>query len=160
MTLAAARIDLRRAFVAGMGYVALSRVRNLDTLSLSGINKMALQVSPDALLIDEYLRTKSTQDSASHEHLREKIEQRKQIKKQPVNTKSPWNDKLAKMRRDYPNAYKPWSEADDKKLVKLVSAKKPPTIKRLTKTFGRHPGSIRARLEKHFGEDGIQAIAD
>ncbi|CAN5695341.1 PIF1 family ATP-dependent DNA helicase [soil metagenome] len=160
MTLDAARIDLRRAFVAGMGYVALSRVRNLDTLSLTGINKMALQVSPDALLIDEYLRTKSTQDSASHEHLREKIAQRKKAKTQPVNTKSPWNDKLAKMRRDYPNAYKPWSEADDKKLVKLVSAKKPPTIKRLTKTFGRHPGSIRARLEKHFGEDGIQAIAD
>jgi hypothetical protein len=39
-----ARIDLRRAFVEGMGYVALSRVRSLDTLSLSGINNMALRV--------------------------------------------------------------------------------------------------------------------
>ncbi|MAU34259.1 ATP-dependent endonuclease, partial [Candidatus Saccharibacteria bacterium] len=38
MTLDAARIDLRKAFVEGMGYVALSRVKNLDNLYLAGIN--------------------------------------------------------------------------------------------------------------------------
>src|SRR5690606_31168795 len=43
MTLDGARIDLRKAFVEGMGYVALSRVRGLDTLSLAGINNMALR---------------------------------------------------------------------------------------------------------------------
>jgi ATP-dependent exoDNAse (exonuclease V) alpha subunit len=63
MTLDAARIDLRKAFVEGMGYVALSRVRSLDTLSLHGINRMALQVSPMALEIDKTLRIKSARDA-------------------------------------------------------------------------------------------------
>ena len=41
MTLDAAKIDLRKAFVEGMGYVALSRVRDLDNLYLYGINRKA-----------------------------------------------------------------------------------------------------------------------
>ena len=56
MTLDAARIDLRKAFVEGMGYVALSRVRSLEGLSLVGINQMALRISQEALDIDETLR--------------------------------------------------------------------------------------------------------
>lgn len=56
MTLDAAKIDLRKAFVEGMGYVALSRVRDLDNLYLYGINRRAMEVSPDALAIDEVLR--------------------------------------------------------------------------------------------------------
>ena len=56
MTLDAAKIDLRKPFVEGMGYVALSRVRDLDNLYLYGINRRALEVSPDALAIDEVLR--------------------------------------------------------------------------------------------------------
>lgn len=155
MTLDAARIDLRRAFVEGMGYVALSRVRNLDTLSLAGINKKALQVSPNALAIDEKLRTKSAQDKIAHEHLREKSAERKAARGSKNTGSSSWQDKVAKMRLDYPNAYKPWKESDDKKLVKLFSAKKSPSIAELTKTFGRHPGSIRVRLKKHFGEDAV-----
>ena len=59
MTLDAAKIDLRKAFVEGMGYVALSRVRDLDNLYLYGINRRALEVSPDALAIDEVLRQTS-----------------------------------------------------------------------------------------------------
>lgn len=35
MTLDAARIDLGKAFVEGMGYVALSRVKNLNNLYLA-----------------------------------------------------------------------------------------------------------------------------
>lgn len=62
MTLDAAKIDLRRAFVEGMGYVALSRVKSLDTLSLVGINRMALQMSREALEIDRMLRAKSQTD--------------------------------------------------------------------------------------------------
>lgn len=61
MTLDAAKIDLRKAFIEGMGYVALSRVRDLDSLFLYGINRKALQVSSDALAIDEVLRAKSQQ---------------------------------------------------------------------------------------------------
>lgn len=66
MTLDAARIDLSRAFVEGMGYVALSRVRSLRHLILDGLNGMALRVSPLAKQIDVELRDKSQQ--ARNEH--------------------------------------------------------------------------------------------
>lgn len=59
MTLDAARIDLRKAFVEGMGYVALSRVRSLDKLYLYGINRKALKVSAEALKIDKELQDAS-----------------------------------------------------------------------------------------------------
>ena len=63
MTLDAAKIDLRKAFVEGMGYVALSRVRDLGNLYLYGINRRALEVSPDALAIDEVLRQASRESA-------------------------------------------------------------------------------------------------
>lgn len=67
MTLDAARIDLGKAFVEGMGYVALSRVRGLKHLQLDGLNNMALRVSPYARQIDETLRALSEQASTEHE---------------------------------------------------------------------------------------------
>lgn len=42
-----AKIDLRKAFDYGMGYVALSRVTTLDGLNLLGYNNIALKVDPD-----------------------------------------------------------------------------------------------------------------
>ena len=155
MTLDAARIDLTRAFVEGMGYVALSRVRSLDTLSLVGINQMALRVSPKALEIDGNLRKKSLNHAKRFEHLRVNAEQRAKSKK-PLSPKAgTWSEKLAKMRLTYPNAYMPWKEADDAKLLALFGDGASVSIKKLTKELGRHPGSIRARLVKHFGEDAI-----
>jgi len=153
MTLDAAKIDLRKAFVEGMGYVALSRVRSLDTLSLDGINQMALRISHDALEIDKTLRQKAKEHTIKYEYLRARAAQR--TKDQIKKPKSGWTDKIVKMREKYPNAYRPWTDDDDKKLVKLFSDGKKVDIERLTKTFGRHPGSIKARLEKHFGEDAI-----
>ena len=66
MTLDAARIDLSRAFVEGMGYVALSRVRSLKHLLLDGLNGMALRVSPLAKQLDADLRARSTQALEAH----------------------------------------------------------------------------------------------
>lgn len=59
MTLDAAELDLSKAFVDGMGYVGLSRVRSLDNLYLRGINQRALVVSREAQRIDAVLREKS-----------------------------------------------------------------------------------------------------
>lgn len=56
MTLDSAEIDLSDAFVEGMGYVALSRVKSLDSLYLKGINKMAITVNSEAIRIDEMLK--------------------------------------------------------------------------------------------------------
>lgn len=155
MTLDAARIDLRRAFVEGMGYVALSRLRSLDTLSLVGINKMALQVSAEALAIEQQLRERSAQAVKKFVHLKQRSIERKRKSTPPkrANGSGSWTEKLAKMRETYPNAYMPWTPDDDEKLKKLFKAGK--GMKQLTEEFGRHPGSIRKRLEKHFGEDVV-----
>lgn len=56
MTLDYAEIDLSRAFTYGLGYVALSRVRSLEGLSLLGYNEMSLLVSDEAKDLDSMLR--------------------------------------------------------------------------------------------------------
>lgn len=156
MTLDAARIDLRKAFVEGMGYVALSRVKNLSNLYLSGINRMALAISEDAQNIDGTLRTRAASDSKKFAHLAENIEKRQ---KEPKTKKkasggSGWTDKISKMRETYPNAYMPWQPGDD--TILKQDFQNGSSIEELSKKLGRHEGSIKMRLQKHFGEDIIQ----
>ena len=59
MTLDRARMDLRRTFASGMGYVALSRVESMNGLYLDGINDRAFLVSPQAVGLDGILRDHS-----------------------------------------------------------------------------------------------------
>jgi uncharacterized protein YpbB len=59
MSLDAIEVDLSRSFTPGMGYVALSRVRTLDGLTILGINETAFQVSPEVLAFDSELRMAS-----------------------------------------------------------------------------------------------------
>ena len=59
MTLDAAQIDLSKTFITGMGYVALSRVRSLETLNILGINQKALMVDPVVIEIDATLSQES-----------------------------------------------------------------------------------------------------
>ncbi len=72
MTLDTAQIDLSKAFVEGMGYVALSRVKNVNSLYLSGLNQMALRVSEEARRIDGYLREKSAADMVEYKETHER----------------------------------------------------------------------------------------
>ena len=53
MSLDAAEIDLSKAFVCGMGYVALSRVKTLGGIKLLGFNDMALEVDKDVVELDK-----------------------------------------------------------------------------------------------------------
>lgn len=59
MSLDAAFVDLRQAFVEGQGYVALSRLRSLSGLFLAGYNQQALAVHPRVLARDENFRVES-----------------------------------------------------------------------------------------------------
>jgi ATP-dependent DNA helicase PIF1 len=154
MTLDAARIDLRKAFVEGMGYVALSRVKNLNNLYLTGINQMALRVSEDAQTIDEILRSKAAYDAKRFAALEEKAAKRGSEPVVKKSTDSGWSDKIAKMRETYPNAYRPWEDAQDTKLKENFL--NGVSIKKLSTMLGRHEGSIRMRLQKHFGEDVVE----
>lgn len=146
MTLDAARIDLGKAFVPGMGYVALSRVRSLATLSLKGLNRMALTVSEQAIAIDEQLRAQSAEAALRFSDLPDLKEAEDKVSVQSTA----WMDRLATMREKHPNAYRPWTAGDDERLRTEFLAGS--GLKTLIATFGRHPGAIRSRLHKHFGE--------
>jgi ATP-dependent exoDNAse (exonuclease V) alpha subunit len=155
MTLDAARIDLRKAFVEGMGYVALSRVKNIQNLFLHGINQMALRVSEDALSIDVLLRDKAGSDAKRFAHLAEQAKNRKDLPpKKMTGAPGSWQEKIAKMRETHPNAYKPWEAKDDDVLKQEFQNGR--SLKELSGLLGRHEGSIKMRLQKHFGEDVIQ----
>jgi ATP-dependent exoDNAse (exonuclease V) alpha subunit len=152
MTLDAARIDLRKAFVEGMGYVALSRVKNLRNLYLSGINQMALRVSEDAQIIDINLRDKAAKDLKRFAYLEKSAEKRKtELPKKVAKKSSGWAEKIEKMRETYPNAYRPWQAEQDTILKEKFQ--NGATVTELSKLLGRHEGSIIMRLQKHFGED-------
>lgn len=62
MSLDTAEIDLGKPFTAGMGYVALSRVRSLLGIRLLGLNKRALAVDEDVLSLDKALRRQSEKE--------------------------------------------------------------------------------------------------
>ncbi|MDO8265554.1 MAG: PIF1 family ATP-dependent DNA helicase [Candidatus Saccharibacteria bacterium] len=156
MTLDGAHVDLSRAFVSGMGYVALSRVKSLKSLTLGGLNRTALTMHEESYDIDDTLRIKSSKDAKRLAELEEAyVENRnKRIEKRKTGTtkgSTSWQEKLDHMRAEYPNAYKPWKRIEDETLLNQWAAGK--KIKELAKILGRHDGSIRSRLKKHLGED-------
>ena len=165
MTLDAARIDLSRAFVEGMGYVALSRVRSIKHLILDGLNGMALRVSPLAKQIDADLRTRSDRALADHA---------KHIKKWQKDEASGEHDRTMQAAEDRANApadpelfetLRAWrakkaSElalpayiiAHDKTLA-AVSAIKPTTEKELLNVPGFGPKKVEV-----YGADILKII--
>jgi ATP-dependent exoDNAse (exonuclease V) alpha subunit len=162
MTLDAAKINLSNVFEAGMGYVALSRVKSLDSLSILGLHSKAFEVHPEVLEKDQTFRGQCDKVKQQFEHLRANKQKREAKEanksKTATKTKDPaksaaWAEKLAKMRETYPNAYRPWNDADDAKLQKMfLDGKK---LKTMSNEFGRHSGAIRMRLEKIFGDDVV-----
>lgn len=151
MTLDAARIDLRKAFVEGMGYVALSRVKNVNNLYLTGINQMALRVSEEAQLIDGLLREKAGQAAKKYAPLLEKAKKRATQPEPKALKATGWAEKIAKMRETYPNAYRPWEPVHDGDLKQYFQQGE--SVQQLSRRLGRHEGSIKMRLQKLFGED-------
>ncbi|WP_415406050.1 helix-turn-helix domain-containing protein [Sulfurovum sp. CS9] len=69
MTLDAAEIDLSKTFETGQGYVALSRIKNIEGLRLMGLNTMALRVDPLILHIDDRIKMASKKASDAIESL-------------------------------------------------------------------------------------------
>lgn len=151
MTLDSARIDLRKAFEPGMGYVALSRVRDLAGLALVGINRTALQVSSDASRIDEMLlsNSKAAQEKFKSLKPRDLSQPIKVTKK----ASSGWSERIAKMRETHPNAFRPWLKEHDEQLKQEFQNGS--DLAALSKLLGRQENSIRLRLQKHFGEDVV-----
>jgi ATP-dependent DNA helicase PIF1 len=163
MTLDAARIDLRSAFVEGMGYVALSRVRSLKYLILDGLNGMALKVSPLARQIDKDLRARSAdaaetykdlikkwhEAEASGEHEREMETAAKELPPDPdlFEHLRAWRSEQARAR-----SVAPFIVAHDKTL-KALSGAKPATLDDLKRIPGLGPKKI-----EMYGPSLLEAI--
>lgn len=62
MTLDAAEVDLSQVFEKGQGYVALSRLKNIENLRLLGFNQKSLQVDNLALKADKRFKELSAQN--------------------------------------------------------------------------------------------------
>lgn len=77
MTLDAAVIDLSKSFEPGQGYVALSRIKSLDGLTLMGLNDIALQTDPFVREVDETMKNHSDE---IYQHFNELSEQEKREK--------------------------------------------------------------------------------
>lgn len=75
MSLDAVEVDLSRSFEPGMGYVALSRVRTLNGLSILGMNEKALEVNDAVLEFDEQLRKASMDAEAMHAKIAPRLTQ-------------------------------------------------------------------------------------
>jgi hypothetical protein len=58
----------------------------------------------------------------------------------------PTQEVIERARQQHPNAYRPWTPADEGRLAQRYRGGA--TIKDLCAEFGRQPGGIRARLSK------------
>ncbi|MDR3298087.1 MAG: AAA family ATPase [Candidatus Nomurabacteria bacterium] len=179
MTMDSAKIDLRRAFEPGMGYVALSRVKSLTGLSLIGINRQAILVNQEVLARDAVFRQDSAKLSANLDPkilelaktalAPKKTPQESQKSQEPANldpeaekklqAKTKWAERVAKERAKWPNARKSWTIGDSILLIEQYLKGK--TVDELVVQFGRKPRSIMMRINESFGaeiftdEDGI-----
>lgn len=158
MSLDAAFVDLRQAFVPGQGYVALSRVRTLAGLWLAGYNEQALRVHDDVVAVDVMLHEQSQTNAAAFAQLaREELKtmhdnfiramggviggEKMKTASQPRTAYS-----VTLLREKYPNAYRPWKKGDDTMLIEQFRENK--KTKEIALALGRQPSAVRSRLRK------------
>lgn len=158
MSLEQAAMDLSGVFEYGQGYVALSRVRRLSGLYLLGISDEALRVHPRILAEDEEMKNKSEKAKIAFDKMTagdlEKMHKSFVLsaggtwghRQDGARKKEKTTGKLAKLREKYPNAYRPWSDGDDKKLSAMFEEGS--SMEKIATEFGRQTGSIHARLVK------------
>lgn len=152
MSLDTALVDLSRSFTPGMGYVALSRVRSLDGLYLTGINTMALQLHPDIYAFDQELRFAS---QTLAEHTLDFVS----LPATPTTEESLIDESLlAELRtwrraRAHRDSVPPYIVAHDNTL-EAIAAKKPTTDSALLAIRGVGPQKVKA-----YGPDILSIVA-
>lgn len=168
MSLEVAVLDLSKSFAYGQGYVALSRVRSLQGLYLLGWNGHSLKIDPQIHAQDQRMREQSVATEQAWQAVAEPERQKQRedfivacggklrVRKHHrlsagKHDHSPSGDdtgRLARIREKYPQAYAPWTPADDERLMKLHQESM--TAKELAEVFQRQPSAIRSRL-RHLG---------
>lgn len=138
MSIDAAEIDLRKSFVEGMGYVALSRVRSLEGMKLMGLNKLALRVNEEILELDKKLRKISEQEKLDLEKLG--LEEKNKKQEQFLKFIAPDYSKRAKKKtRRIPG----WTYEETKKLINQKLS-----IEEISKQRDMKKDTIASHLEK------------
>jgi len=84
-------------------------------------------------------------------HLEKNASKRAAMPAKSAVKSSNWSEKIEKMRETYPNAYRPWTTAQDSELKQYFE--NGAALAEISKKLGRHKGSIEMRLKKHYGED-------
>lgn len=147
MSLDAAEIDLSRSFEPGMGYVALSRVRDLDGLFIKGINNTALMVNPQIIKLDKKLKDKSdqTKHQLSKMNASKVAQHHKTVR---LALRSAEVKQLENYDKDLFKKLKAWRTKQAKKqsvpayvvlpdkTLKFIASTKPTNKKQLSKIFG------------------------
>ena len=151
MSLDAAHMDLSQAFEYGQGYVALSRVRTLEGLSLAGLNQRALEVHPEIQSRDRIFREQSEIARLAFARIPEAelvVMQENFVRASggTVGGAVKKTSRLETIRGKHPNAYRSWSKEEDENLKERFLSQE--SQKSIAKEFGRQPGAIRARLIK------------
>ncbi|MCL2280858.1 PIF1 family DEAD/DEAH box helicase [Candidatus Saccharibacteria bacterium] len=158
MTLDSAKINLKNVFEPGMGYVALSRVRSLNSLSILGLHSNAFKIHPEVLEHDQKFRQSAEIAKNKYEYLRVNKQRREKsarlsTKKKTSNPNSDFAKRQASDRAKWPNAWTKWKPDDDATLQTDFKSGK--NIDQLVKTLGRSPVSVALRIQKFFGENSV-----
>jgi ribonuclease D len=138
-----------------MGYVALSRVRSLGGVYLSGINQMALQLHPDIFEFDRALQRASasladtTLDAPDEEPSNEDETGEADYDQELFRRLREW--RLARAKSDQ---VAPFIIAHDSTLQELAR-RRPTTMQKLGATKGFGPKKVAS-----YGSDILQIISD
>jgi ATP-dependent DNA helicase PIF1 len=157
MSLDAAEIDLSKTFTPGMGYVALSRVRSLNGVYLSGVNQMALQLHPDIFEFDRHLQTASSALAQITDDVEEEVET-PDASSRVGSDEAPYDEELFRKLREWRlerarvAKVAPFMVAHDSTLQDLAR-RKPATMQKLMGVKGLGP----MKIEK-YGDDILELI--
>lgn len=156
MSLDAAEIDLSKSFTPGMGYVALSRVRSLDGIYLTGINQMALQLHPDIFEFDRALQRASAELADVTSDAPDEAEPEETTDDVAADYDEDLFAKLREWRIERSRADKvaPFIIAHDSTLQELAR-RKPTSLQKLSATKGMGPKKVEA-----YGADILGVIGN
>ena len=156
MSLDAAYVDLSRSFEKGMGYVALSRIRSLDGLTLLGLNERALEVHEEALSYDRHFQDLSAQQGADFTMMSDKDMKERHLAflgPEPEPEADDSKDKFGKAVPEKPEIkkYKEPKTPSSERTRSLISSRM--SIKEAAKTRNLTPETIIGHIEEIRASD-------